>query len=271
MFIPWSHPRSNRDEVVFFFSPTPFSARGSRSARAQAAGGRLFFPARLGEDCGKARFRAVHAILRDGQFQQTARQCPLRSDGGNACPSVRIRRGSSAAKKGRNPSCSRSSQAAEEVGCFLGPSSTCFEANDDEPAASRLLEFGVHLVAFTVSCRGQRRPGGGVRLQPRGAITAHWTDEGGVNCQLRSVIERQTVTDDFDGSIVDNWVREVHSVEGDIGCDARSRLPAYACQGSFEGNGAGAQDTRLRASRPMVAKDIQHAVTRAVPGADGEG
>ena len=104
----------------FFFLPPP-----------------LFPPAVPGQR--GPRRHAVHAIFRDGEFQQTARQSPL---GGY---------GRCAAKKGRNPSCSRRGQAADEVGRFIGPSPACLEANDDEAASGGLLEVGVDVVAFPPS------------------------------------------------------------------------------------------------------------------------
>ena len=110
--------------------------------------------------------------------------------------------------------------------------------------------------------RGPRRPtlvasGAGCGCQSR--------HQGSVDGKLSAAPQGQAIGNDFDAAVVSGDTGDVQVPYQRVHADGGTSLPTHSGGCTFEWDAAPAQDTRPRASGPVVLQGITHMTTRA-PG-----
>ena len=110
--------------------------------------------------------------------------------------------------------------------------------------------------------RGPRRPtlvasGAGCGCQSR--------HQGSVDGKLSAAPQGQAIGNDFDAAVVSGDTGDVQVPYQRVHADGGTSLPTHSGGCTFEWDAAPAQDTRPRASGPVVPQGITHMTTRA-PG-----
>ena len=110
--------------------------------------------------------------------------------------------------------------------------------------------------------RGPRRPtlvasGAGCGCQSR--------HQGSVDGKLSAARQGQAIGNDFDAAVVSGDTGDVQVPYQRVHADGGTSLPTHSGGCTFEWDAAPAQDTRPRASGPVVPQGITHMTTRA-PG-----
>ena len=89
--------------------------------------------------------------------------------------------------------------------------------------------------------------------------------QGSVDGKLSAAPQGQAIGNDFDAAVVSGDTGDVQVPYQRVHADGGTSLPTHSCGCTFEWDAAPAQDTRPRASGPMVPQGITHTTTRA-PG-----